>query len=144
MKRMLSLRRILLALWASMATVGLLMGSATPASAHGERAQDAFARMNTIGWWDVTFSRGSVQQGGQLTITGTAKVLESWPINLSNGNPSVCYLTVVEPGAQFALRNRVINGVQVPQSFFCHKGGLYNFRLTLAGRSPGSWHVHPG
>jgi methane/ammonia monooxygenase subunit B len=144
MKRTWSCRRVLLAALPPLAALGLLLGNATPVFAHGERAQDAFARMQTVGWWGVNFSKTTVQQGDTVTITGTAKILETWPNNLSNGNPDVCYLTVVEPGAQFVLKDRVINGVETPQSFFCHKGGIYNFKLTLAGRSPGTWHVHPG
>src|SRR5262252_2544065 len=125
-----------------MALAGIALGSTT-ASAHGERAQESFIRMETVGFWDTQFSTTTANQGEDITLTGTIKILETWPINLSGGNPSVCYFTVVEPGAQFVLKDRVINGMEAPQSVFCHKGGVYQYSMTLQGRSPGSWHVHP-
>jgi methane/ammonia monooxygenase subunit B len=130
---------------------GVFLG-ATAAMAHGERAQDGFARLETTGWWDTKFQGNdpttvaspiTVAQGDKVNITGTVKVLESWPNNLSNGNPDVCYLTAVEPGAQFIMVDKTVNGVQAPQSFFCHKGDVFNFTETLEARSPGSWHLHP-
>ena len=125
-----------------MALAGIALGSTT-ASAHGERAQESFIRMETVGFWDTQFSTTTANQGEDITVTGTIKLLETWPVNLSGGNPSVCYFTVVEPGAQFVLKDRVINGMEAPQSVFCHKGGVYQYSMTLQGRSPGSWHVHP-
>lgn len=136
-------RRFALSLLGSVVAVVAVAIGTTTASAHGERAQESFIRMESVAFWDVKFSTNTVKQGEDLTITGTAKLLETWPSNLSGGNPSVCYFTVVEPGAQFVLKDRVINGAQAPQSVFCHKGGTYDFSMTLTGRSPGSWHVHP-
>ncbi|HKF19209.1 MAG TPA: methane monooxygenase/ammonia monooxygenase subunit B [Candidatus Dormibacteraeota bacterium] len=136
-------RRFALSLLGSLVAVVAAAIGTTTASAHGERAQESFIRMESVAFWDVKFSTNNVKQGEDLTITGTAKLLETWPSNLSGGNPSVCYFTVVEPGAQFVLKDRVINGAQAPQSVFCHKGGTYDFSMTLTGRSPGNWHVHP-
>ena len=136
-------RRFALSLLGSLvALVAVALGTA-PVSAHGERAQESFIRMESVGFWDIKLSTTTVKQGEDLNLTGTAKILETWPSNLSGGNPNICYLTVVEPGAQFVLKDRVINGVQTPQSFYCQKGGTYDFSMTLTGRSPGSWHVHP-
>ena len=136
-------RRFALSLAASLTALAAVALGSTTASAHGERAQESFIRMESVAFWDVKFSTNTVKQGEDLTITGTAKLLETWPSNLSGGNPTICYFTVVEPGAQFVLKDRVINGVQAPQSVYCRKGGTYDFSMTLAGRSPGSWHVHP-
>lgn len=127
--------------FAAMALVGL---GTTTAAAHGERAQEGFVRMEAVSWWDVKFSsQGSLQQGDTMTITGTAKILETWPSNMSGGNPEICYFTVVEPGARFVLVDRTINGVAAPQSIFCHKGGVYDFVMTVKARDVGNWHVHP-
>jgi methane/ammonia monooxygenase subunit B len=112
-------------------------------SAHGEIAQEGFVRMQSLGWWDVKFSKSDLAQNDSMVISGTAKVLETWPSNMSDGNPKICYLTVVEPGARFVLVDRKINGLETPQSFFCGKGGVYNFSMTLRARDPGNWHVHP-
>jgi len=135
--------RLALRLIGSLIAVAAIVSSPLPASAHGERAQESFIRMETVGFWDTHFSKTTVQQGEDITLSGTLKLLETWPINLSNGNPSVCYLTVVQPGAQFVLTNRVVNGLQTPQSMFCHKGGVYEYSMTISGRGTGTWHVHP-
>jgi methane/ammonia monooxygenase subunit B len=136
-------RRVLSVLGAAFAAMAVAGLGATTASAHGERAQEGFVRMEAVSWWDVQFSQNALKQGDTMKITGTAKILETWPSNMSGGNPSVCYFTVVEPGARFVLVDRVINGVETPQSNFCHKGGVYNFEITLRARDSGTWHVHP-
>ena len=125
------------------AALGLVALGTTSASAHGERAQEGFVRMEAVSWWDVKFSQQALNQGDTMTITGTAKILETWPINMSGGNPEICYFTIVEPGSRFVLVDRTINGVATPQSNFCHKGGVYDFSMTVKARDPGTWHVHP-
>jgi methane/ammonia monooxygenase subunit B len=137
------MRRVVSVLGAAFAAMAMAALGVTSASAHGERAQEGFVRMEAVSWWDVQFSQSSVKQGDSMTITGMAKILETWPANMSGGNPSVCYLTVVEPGSRFVLVDRTVNGAEAPQSFFCHKGGVYNFSETLRARDSGSWHVHP-
>src|SRR5215831_10065093 len=131
-------RRFALSLAASLTALAAIALGSTTASAHGERAQESFIRMESVAFWDVKFSTNTVKQGEDLTITGTAKLLETWPGNLSGGNPTICYFTVVEPGAQFVLKDRVINCAQAPQSVYCRRGGTYDFSMTLTGRSPGS------
>jgi methane/ammonia monooxygenase subunit B len=37
-----------------------------------------------------------------------------------------------------------VNGQAAPGSFFVEKGGIYKFKMTMLGRNPGRWHVHPG
>ena len=112
-------------------------------SAHGEIAQEGFVRMQSLGWWDVKFSKSDLQQNDNMTVSGTAKILETWPSNMSDGAPKICYFTIVEPGARFVLVDRKINNMPAPQSFFCSKGSVYNFSMTLRARDPGNWHVHP-
>jgi methane/ammonia monooxygenase subunit B len=112
-------------------------------SAHGETAQEGFVRMEALGWWDVKFSKSDLQQNDNMTVSGTAKILETWPSNMSDGAPKICYFTIVEPGARFVLVDRKINNIPAPQSFFCSKGSVYNFSMTLRARDPGNWHVHP-
>jgi len=135
--------------WILMALVALLGAAAMTGlrthsvSAHGETAQEGFVRMEALGWWDVKFSKSDLTQNDNMTVSGTAKILETWPSNMSDGAPKICYFTVVEPGARFVLVDRKINGMPAPQSFFCSKGGVYNFSMTLRARDPGSWHVHP-
>ena len=135
--------------WILMALVALLGAAAmtglrtTSVSAHGETAQEGFVRMEALSWWDTKFSKTDLTQNDNVVVSGTAKILETWPSNMSEGNPKICYFTVVEPGARFVLVDRKINGMPAPQSFFCSKGSVYNYSMTLRARDPGNWHVHP-
>jgi methane/ammonia monooxygenase subunit B len=136
-------RRFRRVLWAVLVAGALLVASAPAASAHGERAQEAFLRMRTVAWVDVTFSRTTVKQGETFTITGTAKILDAWPGNLASGDPRVGYLGIIAPGPVVLLKERTINGVSIPSRIDVRKGGIYEFSMTVAGRRPGRWHVHP-
>jgi methane/ammonia monooxygenase subunit B len=112
-----------------------------PAGAHGETAQEAFLRMGTVAFWDVHYSTSHVKQEELLKITGTAKILETWPEQLAE--PKLGFIGVVAPGPVVVVKERLINGQPAPMAIEVEKGGVYHFELTLAGRRPGRWHVHP-
>src|SRR4030088_890959 len=59
-----------LRIWRSLG-IAVVAASATAAvaSAHGERSQEGFLRMETVAFSDVSFSTLSLRQGEQLTIT---------------------------------------------------------------------------
>jgi len=137
------LRRYRRYLWAVLVAGALVVSSALPAQAHGERAQEAFLRMRTVGWVDVAFSKDTVRQGETFTITGTAKILDAWPTNLAKGNPNTGYIGVIAPGPVVMLKERTINGVSAPSRIDVQKGRIYEFSMTVAGRRTGRWHVHP-
>jgi methane/ammonia monooxygenase subunit B len=120
-------------------TVALL--SAAAAYAHGERAQEGFLRMETLAWSDVKFSGDTVAQGERLTISGRVRILETWPRTI--GEPQVGFFNVDAPGPVFLLKDRVVNGQEAPHALYVEKGGLYEFTITLEGRKPGQYHVHP-
>jgi methane/ammonia monooxygenase subunit B len=130
--------RILLSLL--LAAFGLL-GTALVASAHGENAQEGFLRMETVAFTDVTFSKDTIKQGEQLVITGKATLLNTWPKNL--GEPDTGYINVTAPGPVLLMQDRQVNGMSAPDAIFVKKGNSYDFKLTLVGRQPGRWHVHP-
>ncbi|HWI00168.1 MAG TPA: methane monooxygenase/ammonia monooxygenase subunit B [Propionibacteriaceae bacterium] len=134
------LRRILFAVLAAGA---VLVASAPAASAHGEAAQEAFLRMRTVSWIDTTFSATTVKQGETFTISGTAKILDAWPTNLAKGNPNTGYIGLIAPGPVVLLKERTINGVSAPSRIDVQKGKIYEYSMTVAGRRPGRWHVHP-
>jgi methane/ammonia monooxygenase subunit B len=136
-------RRIRRVLCAAVVAGALLVGAAPAASAHGERAQEAFLRMRTVAWIDTTFSRTTVRQGETFTITGTAKILDAWPTRLAAGNPNTGFMGIIAPGPVVLLKERTINGVSVPTRIDIRRGGIYEFSMTVAGRRPGRWHVHP-
>jgi methane/ammonia monooxygenase subunit B len=136
-------RRIRRALWAVLAAGAVLVASAPAASAHGEAAQEAFLRMRTVAWIDTTFSATTVRQGETFTISGTAKILDAWPTNLAKGNPNTGYIGLIAPGPVVLLKERTINGVSAPTRIDVQRGRIYEYSMTVAGRRPGRWHVHP-
>src|SRR5579884_56477 len=118
----------------------VIVGAAV-AYAHGERSQEGFLRMQTVAFYDVNFSTDTVKQGEELTITGKVKVLDTWPNNLAQ--PDVGFIGVIAPGPVVLLKDRVINGAEAPDAIYIKKGDIYEFKLTVEGRAPGQWHVHP-
>lgn len=112
-----------------------------PASAHGETAQEAFLRMNTVAFWDVKYSEKKVAQGEELTITGTAKILETYPEQLAE--PKLGFIGVIAPGPTVVIKERTVNGQPAPMAIEIEKGGVYQFKMVLQGRRVGHWHVHP-
>jgi len=116
-------------------------GAGTVAYAHGENAQEGFLRMETVAFSNVQFSTDTIKEGAEFTITGRATVLNSWPRTL--GEPATGYINVTVPGPVVLMKDRQINGVAAPAAIFIKKGDSYDFKLTLVGREPGRWHVHP-
>ena len=140
---------------ASALALALLVLPAQAASAHGERAQEAFLKMRTVGWVDVQFTGVELRQGesgedeifiGQgeeISLTGIAKILEAWPNTLAKGDPRTGFINVIAPGPVITMREKTVNGVSAPDRIEIAVGGVYEFDMTLAGRTPGRWHVHP-
>ncbi len=131
-------RRLLFAVPLGLA---LALLTAPAAFAHGEHSQEPWLRLSTVAFWNTSFSTQTIQQGQELTITGTAKVLETWPKTLPD--PETAFIGVESPGPAFLLKDRVINDQAAPASFYIERGGVYNYRMTLVGRVPGTYHVHP-
>ena len=111
------------------------------AMAHGETSQSSWTRTSAATFFDVKLSKDAVAVGEHLTLTGKLKVLESWPYVL--GRSDMAYLALNIPGPTLTVKERWINGAFVPGSFEVKPGDFFEFRLELAGRRPGEWHVHP-
>lgn len=120
----------------------LISSYATRASAHGEAADEPFLKDLTVAFYDVHVTPTAVKVGEPVTITGTVKILETWPYTLDA--PETAYVTPVVPGPCFALIERTVNGEDSPGSIFVDKGGIYSFKMVMLARNPGHWHVHPG
>ena len=133
-------RRLLLILVAALLVTVV---PASAASAHGEKSQEGFLRMRTVGWTDVHFSGDTVQQGQTVTVTGTVKIMDAWPSSLAKGQPNTCFMSMIAPGPVIVLKERTINGESMPTRIDCTKGRAYDFSMTFAGRRVGRWHVHP-
>jgi len=116
--------------------------SAPKAFAHGEAGDEPFLKNLTVAFYDVSISPTEIQVGQPVTITGTVKILETWPYTLAA--PETAAVMPVVPGPVFALKDRVVNGQSAIGSFFVEKGGIYQFKMEILGKEPGRWHVHPG
>jgi methane/ammonia monooxygenase subunit B len=114
----------------------------TRAFAHGEAADEPFLKDLTVAFYDVHISPSTIKVGDPVTITGTLKILETWPYTLDP--PQTAYITPVVPGPVFALVDREVNGTTAPGSILIDKGGTYHFKMVMRGRHVGDWHVHPG
>lgn len=124
--------------------VGLLLLLAPPplASAHGEQSQQPFERTSTVAFYDTQFSTDRLDIGQELTITGTLRIMNSWPDH-TIAPPDLGYLTVNTPGPVFMVEEREMSGMFTPQSVKVSKGGIYPYKIVLKARIPGTWHVHP-
>ncbi len=146
------------------ASILLALLGAGPAFAHGEQSQEPWLRMNTVGFWDTEFSASGqtvrpsgavpagqanfdkenaipINVGDEVVITGTTRVLETWPRTLRG--PDTAFLSVVSPGPVMIMTERTINGLSAPHSVYIRKGGTYDYSMTLRGRIPGEYHIHP-
>jgi methane/ammonia monooxygenase subunit B len=134
----------------------LLLGLATmvsfasPASAHGEKSQEAFLRMRTVAWTDVQFAGGKLTngethlaQGEKITLKGTARLMDTWPDTLAAGDPEIGYINIATQGPVVTMLERTVNGVSAPGRLEVGRGRFYEFEMTMMGRRPGRWHVHP-
>jgi methane/ammonia monooxygenase subunit B len=116
--------------------------SVTKVFAHGEAGDEPFLKNMTTAFYDVSVTPSEVEIGQPVTVTGKVKVLETWPHTLEA--PDIAAIVPVVPGPVFALKERYINDQASVGSFFAEKGGIYEFKMTLLGKEPGQWHVHPG
>jgi methane/ammonia monooxygenase subunit B len=132
-------RRLLASLMA--VTIAAIV-SAPKAFAHGEAGDEPFLKDLTVAFYDVAISPAEVEVGQPVTITGTVRILETWPYTLAP--PETAAIMPVVPGPVFALRTRLVNGQAAPGAFFVEKGGIYQFKMEILGKEPGRWHVHPG
>ena len=85
----------------SAALLMLIASYAPCAFAHGEAADEPFLKDLTAAFYDVHISPTTIKVGEPVTITGTVKILETWPYTLDP--PQTAYITPVVPGPVFAL-----------------------------------------
>jgi methane/ammonia monooxygenase subunit B len=123
---------------------------ASPASAHGEKSQEAFLRMRTVAWTDVQFVGGTLKdgethlkQGDTVVLKGVARLMNTWPDTLAAGAPEIGYINIATQGPCVMMLERSVNGVSAPGRIEIARGNTYSFEMKLMGRRPGRWHVHP-
>lgn len=125
-----------------MAVAFMVAVSAPQVLAHGEAGDEPFLKNMTTAFYDVSVSPIEIEVGQPVIVTGTVKVLETWPHTLED--PELAAIVPVVPGPVFVMKDRTINDQPAIGSFFAEKGGIYQFKMTLLGKEPGKWHVHPG
>src|SRR5438094_10428005 len=81
------------------------IGTAVVASAHGENAQEGFLRMETVAFSNVAFTKDTIKQGEDVTITGKATLLDTWPKKL--GEPTTGFVYVTAPGPHLLMMDRL-------------------------------------
>jgi methane/ammonia monooxygenase subunit B len=123
---------------------------ASPASAHGEKSQEAFLRMRTVAWTDVQFTGGQfrdgetyLKQGETIVLKGRARLMDTWPDTLAAGAPEIGYINIATQGPVVMMLERTVNGVSAPGRLEVARGNYYEFEMKLMGRRPGRWHIHP-
>jgi methane/ammonia monooxygenase subunit B len=121
--------------------LGVFTAYTPDVNAHGEAAQEGFIRTRTVAFYDVTFSTAAIRVGEEVTITGKFNLLKSWPANLAK--PDLIFLTAAVPGPQMVVEDRKLNGMFTPGAVSPRTGEEYDFKLTLRGRRPGQYHIHP-
>jgi len=126
----------------------LAMGWVASAYAHGEKAQEAFLRMQTIAFFDTEYATDkpvsgeiTLKQGEEWTVKGTMKVLETWPKTIDA--PEVGYIGVTTQGPTSIMTGRVVNGKNTPHSINLDRGDVFDYVMTLQARRVGRWHYHP-
>lgn len=113
-----------------------------PVAAHGERATEPYIRTRTVHWYDVTWSSEKIGVNDKVTVEGKFHLFTDWPDAASK--PELAFLSNATPGAVMTRVESYINDMPAQQSVRqLEIGRDYRFKLVMAGRIPGRWHLHP-
>lgn len=113
-----------------------------PAAAHGERATEPYIRTRTVHWYDVTWSSEKIGVNDKVTVEGKFHLFTDWPDAASK--PELAFLSNASPGAVMTRVESYINDMPAQQSVRqLEIGRDYPFKMVMAGRVPGRWHLHP-
>jgi methane/ammonia monooxygenase subunit B len=123
------------------AVVAGFVAAASPALAHGERAQEPFLRMRTVQFYDTAWSATKVKVNDEVIITGKMHMFEDWPVEVV-APPNLAFINVAAGGATFVRKSIEINGVNGARSNRLQLGGDYEYKVVLRARIPGKHHVH--
>ncbi len=120
-------------------TVALSSG---PVRAHGERVQEPSFRMRSLQWFDVNWSKTKVGVNEEWELTAKVYAMKDWPGSIAL--PDLVYVSLILPGPVMAKKESYLNDVPARQSFKnIELGKVYDYKMTLIGRVPGRWHIHP-
>jgi methane/ammonia monooxygenase subunit B len=130
----------LLALGGAVVVAASALAFAAPASAHGEKAQEAFLRMRTLHWYDVKWTKSVGNVNDVFEVTGKFRLYKDWPETVAK--PTVAFLNIGVPGPSLVRVASYVNGVNMVNSTSFLLGRDYEFKVVLKGRKPGRYHVH--
>ena len=130
----------MLLLGVGVAVAATTLPAATPASAHGERSQQAFLRMRTFNWYDVKWSKTELNVNEEMELTGKVHAFSGWPQAVAK--PEESFLNVGEPGPVLIRKSAFVSGVPAPRTFSIEVGHDYEYKLVLKARRQGRYHVH--
>jgi methane/ammonia monooxygenase subunit B len=122
------------------AAVAATAASVAPAEAHGEKSQQAFLRMRTLNWYDVKWSKTSLNVNESMVLSGKVHVFSAWPQAVAN--PKSSFLNAGEPGPVLVRTAQFIGEQFAPRSVSLEIGKDYAFSIDLKARRAGRWHVH--
>lgn len=138
---------------AAVATAALVLLTAVPAFAHGERTQPSWVRSTTSTFFDLEYSgdvrtlgTGGAREyaldvGDVLRLKGKVHISDKWPAVL--GGFELGQIGVLMRGPVLALRDLRVNGVFTPGSVVMKPGDSFEFEAELVGRRAGRYHIHP-
>jgi len=116
---------------------------AGPVQAHGERVQEPFFRMRSFQFFDVSWSNTKIGVNEELDMKAKVYLMKDWPDSISR--PKLIYVTLSSAGPVVVKKSSYLNGVPARQSIKnLELGKVYDYEMTLIGRIPGRWHIHPG
>nr|3CHX_A Chain A, PmoB [unidentified]3CHX_E Chain E, PmoB [unidentified]3CHX_I Chain I, PmoB [unidentified] len=107
---------------------------------HGEKSQQAFLRMRTLNWYDVKWSKTSLNVNESMVLSGKVHVFSAWPQAVAN--PKSSFLNAGEPGPVLVRTAQFIGEQFAPRSVSLEVGKDYAFSIDLKARRAGRWHVH--
>jgi methane/ammonia monooxygenase subunit B len=125
----------------AVAALVLVLAIAALARAHGERNQEAFLRMRTAHWYDVTWSKDKLAVNEEIEVRGKLHVFSDWPKHLFELR--TVYLNLGVNGPVLVKVATYLNDVPMMQSTHLEYGKEYEFRIVAKARVPGRHHVHP-
>ena len=103
---------------------------------------EPYFRTRTVMFYDVTWTSDKINVGEDMTMEGTFRFHSDWPQAVED--PDVIFVTQSIPGPVLARVDSYLNGIPARQSFRDMEIGKdYHYKMTMRGRVPGKYHVHP-
>nr|BAM38054.1 putative ethylene monooxygenase protein B [Haliea sp. ETY-M] len=103
--------------------------------------------MRTLQWYDVTWTKedgtpaDEIGVNDRVIVEGKFRAIEDWPANVPELD--MAFLSTAGPSSVFVKIESYIDDVPMIQSTQLEFKREYRFKLIMAGRIPGNYHLHP-